>query len=471
MQKEKKFRLFDAVLMSVVVVLVVESVAPAAAIGPSQFFWWALLLIFFFLPYGLISAELGTTYDGDGGIYDWVRKAFGRRWGGRAAWLYWINFPIWMASLAVLFTGVIGQVFPVHFGTWTNVLIQLVFIGIVTLISSYPVADSKWILNLAAIAKVIIMVSLGALGIYVAMTKGVASNFTVKTMLPQMDVKSLGYISVILFNFLGFEVVTSMASEMPNPKKQIPQAIIWGGILIAVFYVFAAFGMGVAIPSSELSTSSGLMESILLLIGGNNWFVILIALLFMYTLAANLISWSAGVNYVASYAAKNHDLPKIFGIESKKTGLPTGANLLNGGIAAILVVISPLIPNQNIFWAFFSLNVVALLGSYLLMFPSFWKLRKSDPNTERPFKVPGNHLMINLMTWIPVALLAITTILSAFPLNGSAEEMNTKIPILIGTIITILLGEVCIRVAEKNHPLKKKAKASSHHTEEILSKN
>lgn len=79
---KKKFRLFDAVLMSVVVIMTVESVAPAAAIGPSQFFWWIFLLIFFFLPYGLVSSELGTAYTGEGGIYDWVKQAFGDRWGG-----------------------------------------------------------------------------------------------------------------------------------------------------------------------------------------------------------------------------------------------------------------------------------------------------------------------------------------------------------------------------------------------------
>lgn len=63
--------------MAVCVVLVVESAAPAAAIGSSQFFWWIALLILFFLPYGLVSAELGTTYDDEGGIYDWVKRAFG----------------------------------------------------------------------------------------------------------------------------------------------------------------------------------------------------------------------------------------------------------------------------------------------------------------------------------------------------------------------------------------------------------
>ena len=88
MKEKKKFRLFDAVLMAVVVILVVESAAPAAAIGSSQFFWWGLLLILFFLPYGLISAELGTTYDGEGGIYDWVKKAYGRKWGARVIFLF-----------------------------------------------------------------------------------------------------------------------------------------------------------------------------------------------------------------------------------------------------------------------------------------------------------------------------------------------------------------------------------------------
>ncbi|GAY72236.1 APC family permease [Lentilactobacillus curieae] len=448
--EKKKFRLFDAVLMAVVVVLVVESVAPAAAIGPSQFFWWILLLLLFFLPYGLISAELGTTYDGDGGIYDWVRKAFGKKWGGRAAWLYWVNFPIWMASLAVLFTGVIDQAFQVHLGTWTSVIIQLIFIGVISVICCYPVADSKWILNLAAIAKIIIIMSLGILGIYVAVTKGVASEFTVKTMLPSFNLKSLSYISVILFNFLGFEVVTTMASDMPNPKKQIPQAIIFGGILIAFFYIFGAFGMGVAIPADKLSASAGLMDSILLLIGQHNWFVIVIAILFMYTLAANLISWSAGVNYVASYAAKNHDLPAVFGRENKKTGMPTGATVINGIIAAVLVVVAPLLPNQDLFWAFFSLNVVALLCSYILMFPAFWKLRKDDAKTERPFKVPGNKFLINCMTWIPVALLVIALIFTAIPLNGSASEVNGKMPILIGTVVTMIIGEICIHYAERH---------------------
>ncbi|EAA0111799.1 APC family permease [Listeria monocytogenes] len=449
MEKKKKFRLFDAVLMAVCVVLVVESAAPAAAIGSSQFFWWIALLILFFLPYGLVSAELGTTYDDEGGIYDWVKRAFGRKWGARVAWLYWINYPIWMASLAVLFVEVITQIFPVSFGTPVSILIQLIFVWIVVIISCYPVSDSKWILNIAAFCKVAIMLCLGVLGIYFALTKGLANDFSGKALLPTFDLESLSFISVILFNFLGFEVVTTLASDMENPKKQIPQAIVYGGVLIAFFYLLAAFGMGAAIPTSELSTSGGLIDSFIMLIGGVNPFVIIIGIMFMYTLVANLVSWALGVNYVAMYAAKNKDLPAVFGKTNPKNDMPTGTSILNGIVASVLIVAAPLIPNENIFWAFFALNVVALLGSYILMFPAFLKLRKVDPDRERPFKVPGGKILLYLMTFVPMILLIITLIFSAVPLNGSSAELNEKIPILIGTVVAVIVGEICIWLAGK----------------------
>lgn len=449
MKEKKKFRLFDAVLMAVVVILVVESAAPAAAIGSSQFFWWGLLLILFFLPYGLISAELGTTYDDEGGIYDWVKKAYGRRWGARVAWFYWINFPIWMASLAVLFQEVLTQIFQIHLSTPVLVLIQLIFIWFVTIVSCYPVSDSKWILNIAAFAKVAIMVCLGILGIYHAVTKGMANDFSGAALLPKFDIQNLSFLSVILFNFLGFEVVTTLASDMDNPKKQIPQAIIYGGILIAFFYLFAAFGMGAAVPADQLSASGGLIDSFILLVGGLNPFVVIIGILFMYTLAANLISWALGVNYVALYAARNNDIPAVFAKENPKNDMPVGASIVNGVIASILVVAAPFIPNENIFWAFFSLNVVALLLSYIMMFPAFLKLRKIDPNAVRPFKIPGPNWLMKIMTFVPMILLIITLIFSIVPLDSSSAEMNAKIPVLIGTILAFVIGEIVIRYSAK----------------------
>ena len=168
-----------------------------------------------------------------------------------------------------------------------------------------------------------------------------------------------------------------------------------------------------------------------------------------------MVSWALGVNYVADYAAKDHSLPTIFGKEDSK-GMPIGTGYLNGIVATILVIAAPLIPNQNVFWSFFSLNVIALLLSYTMMFPAFWKLRQQDPNTERPFKIPGGRLFINLITWVPEVLLILAVILTSFPMNLSASELSTKIPILIGTLLTLAIGEIIVRLTEKNHSLKQK---------------
>lgn len=438
--KTKKFRLFDAVLAAVCIVLVVESAAPAAAIGNSQFFWWIFLLIGFFLPYAMISAELGTAYEDEGGIFDWIKRAFGAKWGSRAAWYYYINFPLWMGSLAVLFTDVIGSVFKLQLGTFSSIVWQLVFIWAVVTVSCFKISDSKWILNIAAIFKAVLMLAIGILGIYASITRGSANDFSPATFVPGLNIHSLSNISVIIFNFLGFEVVTTFASEMQNPGKEIPRAIILGGIFIAAFYILAAFGISVAVPSKELTASSGLIDSFMLLTGKTGGFLITIfGLMFLYTLAANLISWSLGVNYVACYAAQQGALPSVLG-RTDKNDMPIGANIINGIIASLIVLAAPLIPSEDVFWSFFALNMVTLLMSYILMFPAFLKLRRTDPKAKRPFKINGGEGKLKLMTYFPMALLVLSVIFSVVPLDKT--EFSSKLPLIVGTVVAVAIGEV-----------------------------
>lgn len=451
-ERKKTFKLFDSVLMSVVVILVAESAAPSAAIGNSQFFWWIVLFLLFFIPYGLISAELGTTYQDNGGMYGWVKHAYGHKAGTRVAWYYWINFPLWMASLAVLCTSTISQITGLEINNFFAILIQLLFIVVVNLIGSMKISQSKWIINIAAILKVLILFSLGIISLYVAATKGSANSYSFKSLLPSLDINSISFISVIIFNFLGFEVVTAVSSDMKEPKKQIPKAIILGGILIMFFYMISAFGIGVAIPAEKLSVSSGLLDSFTLLLGtSKSFFITIIGGAFITTLFSNIISWSYGVNYVACYAAKDSSLPKVFSLESKNSKSPIGAAIINGIVASILILISHFIPNNDIFWNFFALNMITLLLSYVFIFPSFLKLRKIDKDKERPFKVPGNSVFIKFISYIPMVILIVSIIFSAVPLSTSADELENKIPILVGTITALAIGELLAIASNKKH--------------------
>lgn len=452
LREKKKFRLIDAILTVICVVFVAEAAAPVASIGNSQYFWWIFMIIAFLVPYGLISSELGTTYNGDGGMYDWIRAAFPKgKTAGRTAWYYWINFPLWMASLAVLCPSLITIITGAQLGTIPSLLIELAFIWIVVFISFSPASDNSWILNGCAVIKVLLALIMGGLGIYGAVTNGMANPYTAASLLPSFDTNSLSYISVIIFNCLGFEVICTMTDSMENPKKQIPKAIITGGIVIAAIYLFCAFGIGAAIPADKISSSTGLIDAMMLLTGKTGGlFIGAMALFFMVTLFGNMISWSAGVNSVASYAADNHDLPQVFAKRSKKNDMPNGAAIMNGIVATIVVVIGAFMPNSDLFWSFFALNLVMFLISYLPIFPAFLKLRKNDPDRERPFRAPGGSVMQKILAIVPMVLIVISVIFTAIPMSFDADTLTATLPITIGSVIFIIIGEIVIHVSRKN---------------------
>lgn len=446
MAKNKKFRLIDAILSVITVVFVAEAAAPAAAIGNSQFFWWIFLIITFLLPYGMVVAELGTTYDSEGGIYDWVRDALGDKWGARISWYYWINFPLWIASLATLFPPILGMVFGIDIeaNLLVTLVIELAFVWIVVFMSFSKVSDSEWILNGGAVLKVLVAVSVGVLGIWFAVQNGFASDMAPATFLPDLtNTAALGYLSIIIFNFMGFEVVCTFAKDMENPARDIPKAIIMGGLAIGAIYLFCGFGIGAAIPADQIDPDFGMIVAVMTMVGEASPIFIVIAIVFLITLFANMASWSFGVNAVAEYAAKNQNMPKVFAHENPKTGMPTGAAVVNGIVASAVLLIQ-LIPDESIsqglFWTLFATSVVFLLLTYIPMFPAFIKLRQVDANRPRVYRFPFQGTAMKVILAIPMIELVLAIVATIVPLSG--DEVADKVPMLIIFLVFLAMGEV-----------------------------
>ncbi len=442
--KQKNFKLIDCVLAVVCVVLTVEAAAPVAAIGNSQFFWWIFMLIFFCLPYSLISAELGTTYENEGGLSTWITRAFGKGAGSRVALYYWINFPLWTASIAVLVTDNIPMIYGVELGLVAQLIIRLLFIWGLFAFSLINVSENKWLFNLSTVFKAIIFLLLGAGGIYVAINIGAVNPLTVESMVPTFDTQSLSYISVIIFNFMGFEVITTYVNDMPNPKKDIPRAVIVGGICVTALYLLAAFGIGVAIPVDKISPSMGIIDAMNLLFPyAGTLFIMVIGTMLIVSMFANQLSWAFGIDYVArDCAINNGGMPEFFKKSSKK-GLPVGVSFLNAIVATILVVSATVFKAEEVFWNFFALNLVMLLLSYVLLFPAFLKLRKMDKDIERPYKVHGNDVFIKIFAIVPMILLIISIFFTVVPFNQA--EIAEKGLVLIGTIIVLIIVEIVVR--------------------------
>ena len=464
--KKKKFRLFDAILATVCITLVAESVTPTAAIGNSQYFWWLFLIIAFCVPYGMISAELGTTYQSEGGMYDWVKRAFGAKWASRVAWNYWINFPLWIASLAVAVTDVIAGIFDLELSIWALLILQLGYTWLVSFLGTQRIGESKWIVNIGTFFKILFMVSLGLLGIYCFIKTGESANPIESAMdlLPSMDLLSLSFLSVIIFNFLGFEVVATFADDMENPKKEIPKALIYGGLLMAIFYILPATGVNIAM-SLEQAEAAGITDSFNILLGNLGVgadiiraIVIAVGLMFIYTMVANIVSWSFGVNSVAKYSADDGGLPKVFS-KTNKQGVPHMASIMNGVVATVIVIIGLILGEvsetaSNLFWTFFSLSLVTLLMSYIPLFLAFIKLRKTDSKTKRVYKVPGGPVMTALMAYVPFVLLVLSIIFTLFG-DFTQEYIDANIPLIVGVIVSIIIQEI-LAARVKNEKVKEK---------------
>ena len=453
---EKKGLSFLTIISTVIcVVFVCEAAAPAAAIGNQQFFWWIFLIITFLVPYGLAVAELGTAYESDGGIIDWIRDGLGDKWAARAAYYYWVNYPFWIASLATLFpyimTMISGYTIDFEANIWVTLAIELAFTWIVTFMAFSPVADSEWVLNGGAIIKVAVAVLVGCVGIWYASKNGFASDMSPKTFLPDLSGgNALGYLSIIIFNFMGFEVICTMTGDMKDPKREIPARRHPGWHRHRRHLPVRSFGIGAAIPADEIDPDFGMVVALETMVG-NGFLFKLVAVLFLITMFANMASWSFGVNSVAAYAAQTGNMPKVFGKMNPKTGMPDNAAIINGVVASLILCIQ-LIPNEfisnNIFWMLFGLSVVFLLLTYIPMFPAFLKLREVDPNRERIYEFPFKGAMMKVALFVPMVELVAAVIATVIPL--SAEEVGDKVPMIIGLIVFLVIGEVVRIVSAKD---------------------
>lgn len=472
--KKPKFRLFSAVLATVCIVLVIDAVAPTASIGNSQYIWWVIMILGFFIPYALISAELGTQYPSEGGMYTWVKKALGKKWAGRVAWFYWVNFPLWMASLADLATTLIMQAFGIELSLTMILGIQIFYIALVTILGMLRISQSAWVANLGAIVKFVVLAGIGAVGIYVFAKHGTANPVeSWHDLMPLVsaeggiDWTGVSFVSLIIFNMLGFEVVGTFIDDMDNPKKQIPQAIILGGLLIAVFYLLPSFAMGVAIPLDDIATNSGLLDSYMVLLeavglsaGAISAIVTIVGCMFLYTLIANIASWQFGVYSVTAFAAKDGIFPKSWK-KLNKDGCAYIVSIWTSIVAAVLAVagifLNQYFPESafaNVFWAFFDLSLVCLLVGYIPMFFAFMKLHKKGIQDKNGYWISGGNLKRVLYGVVPVVMLGISLFFTLVPEFSVEAILDNKV-LILSSVVCVVIGEVLVYNAAKKDEARK----------------
>jgi glutamate:GABA antiporter len=440
--------LFDITLFTVCAILVVDTLAASAAIGPSSLTWWVITLVLFFIPYGLITAELGAAYPGEGGIQDWIRRAFGDRWAARSMWYYWVNVALWMPSGFILMAGMAAQLFAPEMALWPKIAIAIAATWLTVGIGVTSMSAAKWIPNIGAFIKVAIMLLIGCAGIYALMTRGPANELTLVTLTPQWGA-SLAFLPVIVYNFMGFELMSGAGDEIKDPAKDVPIAVIVAGLLISVFYIFATFGILVALPVGDIGLIEGLLDTIKSLLKGVpgaeaiTWVVGVGAI---FSIIANLVTWSMGANRSAHAAALDGELPAVFAKMRASNQTPIGAYVMTGLVSTLVIIAYGFIAGsaEDLFWALFAFSSIIFLLPYLVLFPAFVRLRIIDGATPRPYKLPVGLGFAYVVAGICIILQAIVFFVWV---PGEPIDWKKTGPILIGVALTIVIGEAVIASA------------------------
>ena len=437
----------DMVLFTVSAILLLDTLAAGASIGPSSIFWWLFLGVIFFVPFAMICAEMGCTYPEQGGIYAWVRNAYGGRWGSRVSWGYWVNTAVWIPAIFILFAGILKQLFLPGLSMQGQIAIGIVLIWITVLLNVVTLDIGKWIPNIGAILKIVVFIAIIVGAILYTQEHGMANAISFKTMAPNWD-SSLQYVPTIIYGMLGFELVSASSEEMIDPAKDVPRSIFISGFIIIVLYTAATAAILAALPAEGIDLVEGLMDTLNLFFGDSSSgqiFVLILGAAALYTFFSNGVTWALGANRAAAEAAQEGELPAVFGIESKTRGTPIGATIVMGFFGTLTLLLYGFLSksNEDLFWSLFAFSAVIFLLPYLGMLMAYMKSRIYDIDRVRPFKVPGGNWVAMALACICIVILALTIVLFIY-----TPGEGVQYPVLTGAVVLIIFGEVLIRWAE-----------------------
>ncbi len=445
-QQPKVFGLFSMVLFSVSAILVADTVGASAAMGVQGLGFWVALGLLFFIPYGFVTAELGSAWPDEGGIYVWVKEAFGPGWGTVTSWLYWVNVALWAPSVFVLFIGSLEVAFGVDVTPFWEAVIVIAMVWAIVLIGILPLSWSKFVPNLSAAVKVVVLVGLGVMGAAYAIQNGLANSFALDQWVPAWNTDSLSFLPIIIYSYMGFELMSAAGGAIKEPRRDVPRMIVLAGAAILLVYTFATFGILAAIPVEDVSIVTGIVDSLQLsfdaVLGGYGWLFDVAVVGLLFTFFGNMVTWSIGANQTIGATGLDKTAPGVFGHVNARFGTPDYAFVLMGVIAtAITVVAYALDPDQaNVFWTLFALSSIVFLLPYLLMFPALLVLRAKQPDKPRPYVVPGGAAG----AWISTVLCELGIILTVFlffyfPAEGVSEGTFWAIT-GGGTLVSLLVG-------------------------------
>lgn len=398
----KVLSIFTLAMINIAAIGSVKNWPFTAEYGFSSMFYFILAALIFFFPASLVSAELATSWPKKGGVYLWVKEAFGPKVGFVAVWLQWVNNLAYYPTILAFTAGTIAYIFDptLSQNTLYTLLTVLILFWTATLANLFGMKTSGWVSNVGAICGTFIpggiIIILGL--IWFIGGSEIQIPLNIDAFIPNFSLKHMVFFTGVMLAFAGIEMSAVHALDVKNPQKDYPRAILLSASLILGLSILGVLSIAIVVPKDAISFTTGTMQAFSIFLGRYNLkiFVPLIALLMAVGLFGSVSTWIIGPSKGLLAAAEEGHLPKFFQ-KTNKHNAPAAVLLFQGLLTTIIALMFLLMPTINAgFWILTVMVAQLYLLMYILMFAAALRLRYKQPKVERPYKVPGG----NLSMWI-----------------------------------------------------------------------
>jgi amino acid transporter len=399
---------------------------PATALfGSALIFFFIFSAVVFLIPAALVSAELSSMSTERGGIYHWVKLAFGEKIGFLAIWLQWINTMVWFPTILSFIAATAAYLINPELAQNKIYLVSIILITFwsLTLVNLKGVHISAKFANTCAfIGMVIPMLLIVALAIaWIILGKPLQIHLTAETLIPSFK-HTDNWISLtaIMAAFLGMELATVHIREVNNPQKTFPKALFVSVIFILTTMILGALAIAFILPQEKISLTNGVMQAFknFFDVYHISWVTPIIAIMILLGSLGGMISWIISPARGLLQAAQSGYLPKFL---SKENQHHVAGNLLitQAILVSVVCLAFLLMPSVNSsYWLLTALSTQLYILMYVLMFLAAAYLRYKHADKPRTFSIPGGSFGLYLTCLLGLIGCGITLTVGFFPPDG-----------------------------------------------------
>jgi len=439
MAKKKCMSVFTLTMMIVAAVVSLRGLPMMAKEGLSLIFYILFAAVMFLVPAALVAAELGGAFsDKGGGVYVWVKEAFGSRWGFTAIWLQWIQNVVWYPTVLGFAAGALAYLFlkPELAGSglytglvilicyWLATFLTLAGSGIASSVTKYGVLCGTVLPGVVIIILGLLWVDQGNPiafldpGSAVAAAEQLAHEAPHARFFPYITgLGSVAFLAGIVLLFAGVEVHAVHATDLENPSRGFPESIFLAMAVIILLFMLGSLAVAAVIPAKDISLTAGLMQAFKQMFDKFHigFLTPVMGLLTAFGAIGGVMSWVGGPSRGLLETAKQGELPP-FMAKVNKHGVQINILLIQAVIVSLLTGLYFIMDNVSVaFFVLSAMTVTLYLVMYILMYAAAIKLRRERPDLPRSYKVPGGMFGMWLVAGLGLLGVIFSLIVGFFP--------------------------------------------------------